>query len=69
MMPSLGQIAIVALVVILIFGAGRIPKIMEDLGKGINSFKKGFNEEHEGGSNNNVEHETKHISNDKKTEK
>lgn len=39
------QILLVIVLVILLFGAGRVPSIMENLGKGINSFKKGLNEE------------------------
>lgn len=42
-MLSLPHLLIVVLVVVLLFGAGRIPRLMEDLGKGINSFKKGLN--------------------------
>jgi sec-independent protein translocase protein TatA len=36
---------IVLLVIVLLFGAGRISGVMGDLGKGIKSFKKGLNEE------------------------
>jgi len=39
------QILIVALVVLVLFGRGRISEMMGDFGKGINSFKKGLNEE------------------------
>lgn len=39
------QILIVALVVLVLFGRGRISDMMGDFGKGINSFKKGLNEE------------------------
>ena len=45
MIPSFWHILVVALVVILLFGTGRLPRLMEDLGKGINSFKKGLKEE------------------------
>ena len=38
---------IVLLVVMLLFGAGRISGVMGDLGKGIKSFKKGLNEDDE----------------------
>ncbi len=39
---SLGpwQIALIALVVILVFGAGRLPRLMGDAAKGISAFKK-----------------------------
>jgi len=39
------QILIVALVVLVLFGRGRISEMMGDFGKGISSFKKGMNEE------------------------
>jgi sec-independent protein translocase protein TatA len=38
---------VVLLVIVLLFGAGRISGVMGDLGKGIKSFKKGLNEEDE----------------------
>lgn len=44
MAPSIWQILIVVVLVLLIFGAGRLPRIMEDVAKGINSFKKGMND-------------------------
>ena len=39
------QIAIVVVVVILLFGAGRLPRLMGDMTKGIKSFKQGMKEE------------------------
>lgn len=39
---SIWHILVVVLVVFLLFGAGRVPKMMEDLAKGIKSFKKGL---------------------------
>jgi len=47
MAPSAVQILIVILIVMVLFGAGRIPTIMENLAKGINSFKKGLKDEEE----------------------
>jgi len=44
MSPSLPQILIVVLIIVLLFGANRIPRLMGDLGKGINAFKKGVKE-------------------------
>ncbi len=38
------QIVIIALVVLVLFGRGRISEMMGDFGKGISSFKKGMNE-------------------------
>lgn len=44
---SLGiwQIALLVVLVLLLFGAGRLPRIMGDVAKGIKSFKKGLDEE------------------------
>lgn len=42
---SLWQVLIVVVLVFLLFGAGRLPRVMEDIAKGIKSFKKGMNEE------------------------
>ncbi len=41
------QIAIIVLVVLIVFGAGRLPKVMGDLGKGLRSFKAGLSGEPE----------------------
>lgn len=44
---SLGpwQLIIIALVILVLFGRGRISEMMGDFGKGIKSFKKGMSEE------------------------
>ena len=39
------QILIVVVLVFLLFGAGRLPRVMEDIAKGIKSFKKGMSED------------------------
>ncbi len=39
------QVLIVVVLVFLLFGAGRLPRVMEDIAKGIKSFKKGMSEE------------------------
>jgi len=44
------QIVIVALVVLVLFGRGRISEMMGDFGKGISSFKKGMSEEEQAAS-------------------
>lgn len=36
------QLIFVALIILLVFGAGRIPNIMRSLGKGIHSFRQGI---------------------------
>ena len=47
MMPGPTQILIIIVLLILLFGASRVPGIMENLAKGITSFKKGLKEEDE----------------------
>lgn len=44
---SLGpwQLVIIAIVILVLFGRGRISEMMGDFGKGINSFKKGMSED------------------------
>ena len=39
---SLWQVLIVVVLVFVLFGAGRLPRVMEDIAKGIKSFKKGI---------------------------
>ena len=47
MTPGPLQLLIVILLVVLIFGAGRVPQIAENLAKGIKSFKKGLADDDE----------------------
>lgn len=47
---SVWQLAIIAVVILVLFGRGRISEMMGDFGKGISSFKKGMNEEASGDS-------------------
>lgn len=42
---SFWQIAIVAVLLVLLFGRGKISGLMSDLAKGIKSFKQGMSEE------------------------
>ena len=46
-MPNLGapELILILLIVIIVFGAGRLPEIGSALGKGIRDFKKGLQEE------------------------
>ncbi len=45
MAPGPLQILLIILVIVLIFGASRVPAIAENLAKGINSFKKGLKDD------------------------
>lgn len=42
---SVSHLLIVILVVVLLFGTKRLPHMMEDIAKGIKSFKKGMKDE------------------------
>ena len=39
------QLLLIAIVILVLFGRGRISEMMGDFGKGISSFKKGMNED------------------------
>ena len=45
MTPSIWQLLIVLVIVLLLFGRGKIPQLMGDMARGIKSFKKGMPEE------------------------
>ena len=55
---------IVLVVVLLLFGRGKIPELMGDVAKGIKSFRKGMGDEEEADDAKTVEHKA-----DEKTEK
>lgn len=40
---SFWHLLILLLVILIIFGAGKLPKVMGDMGKGLRSFKEGLN--------------------------
>lgn len=46
---SLGiwQILLIVLLVLLLFGAGKLPAVMGDLAKGVKNFKKGLDDDSE----------------------
>ena len=45
MAPGIWQILLIVLVIMLFFGAGRLPQMMGDLAKGVKAFKKGMKDE------------------------
>lgn len=59
---SIWHWVIVLLVVLVLFGAGKIPRLMGDVAKGVNAFKKGLKEDDDG-SENNAKSEPKSIEN------
>ncbi len=40
---GIGELIVIALVVLLLFGGKKIPELMRGLGKGVRSFKEGMN--------------------------
>lgn len=42
------QLVLILLIVLLIFGAGKLPRVMGDLGKGVRSLREGLKGEEEG---------------------
>lgn len=61
MSPGWPQILLVVVLLVLLFGRGKISELMGDVAKGIKSFKKGMADDVEEASDKNVhtiEHET-----------
>ncbi len=63
MTPSIWQLLIVLVIVLLLFGRGKIPQLMGDMAKGIKSFKRGMSNEEED------KKEDKNIENNSDSEK
>lgn len=49
---GLWQLVLILLIVFVIFGAGKLPKVMGDFGKGVKNLKKGLNEDDAPDANN-----------------
>ena len=63
------QLVLIFAIVLVLFGAGRIPKIMKDLGIGFRAFKKGiegFEEDESIVNSNKTKSKKKNINNNKK---
>ena len=45
---SLTHWLVVLVIVLIVFGAGKLPKVMGDLGRGVRSFKAGLKDDGEG---------------------
>lgn len=43
--PGMGELLIILLIVLVVFGASRLPKISQSLGEAIKSFRKSLKEE------------------------
>lgn len=42
---SFSHLVIILIIVLVVFGAGKMPKVMSDMGKGLKAFKDGVKEE------------------------
>ncbi len=45
MSMGVSELLLILVIVFVIFGAGKLPKVMQDLGKGVKGLKKGLKEE------------------------
>ena len=45
MASSIWELALILVIVFVLFGAGKLPKVMGDIGKGIRSLRDGLNED------------------------
>jgi sec-independent protein translocase protein TatA len=59
---SFGHIALLLVIVLVVFGAGRLPQVMGDLGKGLRSFKNGLKEGEQEGEEEGPPSKTRFIS-------
>ena len=58
MTPSIWQLLIVLVIVLLLFGRGKIPQLMGDMAKGVKAFKRGMTNEDENKSESKIENNT-----------
>lgn len=65
---SIWQILIIAVVVVLLFGRGKISDLMGDVAKGIKSFKKGMAEDDTDDAPKTIDHQTTESVSAEKTE-
>ena len=62
---SIWQIVLVLVIILILFGAGKIPRVMGDVAKGIKSFKAGMKE----GENEEIEASAEEVVSDNKAKK
>ena len=42
---GMGELLLILVIVFVLFGAGKLPQVMQDIGKGIKGLKKGLKDE------------------------
>ncbi len=62
---SIWQIVLVLVIILILFGAGKIPRVMGDVAKGIKSFKAGMKE----GENEEIEASAEEVASSKKAKR
>ena len=62
---SIWQIVLVLVIILILFGAGKIPRVMGDVAKGIKSFKAGMKE----GENEEIEGSAEEVVSSKKAKR
>ncbi len=62
---SIWQIVLVLVIILILFGAGKIPRVMGDVAKGIKSFKAGMKE----GENEEIEASAEEVVSSKKVKR
>jgi sec-independent protein translocase protein TatA len=45
MSVGIGELLLILVIVFVLFGAGKLPQVMQDIGKGVKSLKKGLKDE------------------------
>jgi len=53
-MLRFGELALIVLIVLVIFGAGKLPNVLGDLGKGMKAFKDGLKDDNKPSDPSNV---------------
>ncbi len=56
------QVILILVIVLIIFGAGKLPKVMGDVAKGIKNFKSGLGDEESGDDAKSLKNETEQAS-------
>ena len=62
---SIWQIVLVLVIILILFGAGKIPRVMGDVAKGIKSFKAGMKE----GENEEIDVSAEEVASSKKNKR
>ncbi|MFZ9470486.1 MAG: twin-arginine translocase TatA/TatE family subunit [Rickettsiales bacterium] len=60
---GVGELLLILVIVFVLFGAGKLPQVMNDIGKGIKGLKKGLKDEEK---NQNSENQNQENTNQKK---